>query len=140
MSRIVIRFIRRLDKMSTPAMIGIKQKDGIIRAIYCHNDGSPDIVGECLRKYYCNADRVNLLIDGGDISSLGPSLLPDPNYEHTFANSQDDVTVFYYRDRGDTWDDCYPTEYADVSSFVSAISVAYHYLFDVGTNQWTTYD
>lgn len=125
--------------MSTPCMIGIRQKDGIIRAIYCHHDGTPDRVGKLLRNHYGHADRVNLLIDGGDISSLGVLLTPDPHHEHTFYDPQQDVTVYYHRDRLDSWDDCHPEEFPDVLSFTNAIGIDYYYLFDTQINQWMTH-
>lgn len=37
----------------------------------------------------------------GSISSLAENIHPDPNFEHSFDNRQEGVTVFYHRDRGE---------------------------------------
>ena len=56
--------------MSTAALIGIK-RGHTIRTIYCHNDGNLFGVGVILDHEYNYEAKIEELIKGGDISSLG---------------------------------------------------------------------
>lgn len=125
--------------MSTPAIIGIK-RGRTIRGIYCHNDGNLFGVGVTLNHEYNYEARIDELINGGDISSLGIMLTPDPVYEHSFDNPQSEVTVFYHRDRGDSWEDCQPMEVSTIKMFTNHIGIAYYYLFDTSSQVWKVYD
>ena len=89
------------EKMSTRSRIAIKQKDGTYKSIYCHSDGYLEYNGVILNKYYQDETKINLLINLGDISSLGYYVYPDTTKDHTFLNPQKDVTVAYHRDRGE---------------------------------------
>lgn len=68
--------------MSTRSMIGVMEKDGSIKAIYCHFDGYLDGVGYTLLNNYDEA-KVRDLIERGDISSLGPRIKDSPAYPNT---------------------------------------------------------
>lgn len=57
--------------MSTRCRIGVEQSDGTIKSIYCHHDGYLDGVGLLLQTEYDNLEKVNNLVELGDISSLG---------------------------------------------------------------------
>lgn len=61
--------------MSTAAIIGIK-RGRTIRSIYCHNDGDLFGVGVVLDHEYDYEVKIEELIKGGDISSLGIMLTP----------------------------------------------------------------
>lgn len=87
--------------MSTRSRIAIKQKDSTYKSIYCHSDGYLEYNGVILNKYYQDETKINLLINLGDISSLGCYVYPDTTKDHNFLNSQKDVTVAYHRDRGE---------------------------------------
>ena len=63
--------------MSTRSNIGIGKEDGTVDYIYCHYDGYPEGVGQCLRDHYTTPSKIQKLIDGGDISTLGPNLPSD---------------------------------------------------------------
>ena len=56
-----------------------------------------------LLEYYDDRVRVEKLLELGDLSSLGKKIDPDPNLPHSFDyhERQEDVCVFYGRDRGD---------------------------------------
>lgn len=72
--------------MSTRSRIGIIYEDGSIRSVYCHMDGYPSGVGQTLLDHWNTGQEcVDILLDGGDMSSLG----------------KDSVTTGYYKDRGD---------------------------------------
>jgi hypothetical protein len=58
--------------MSTRSAIGMVTWDGRIKAVYCHFDGYiKNGVGEMLCTRYKDIFKVNQLIDGGSISTLG---------------------------------------------------------------------
>ena len=57
--------------MSTRSSIAIKNEDGSIDAIYCHNDGYLTNNGAILYKNYQDPAKVQQLINLGSISSLG---------------------------------------------------------------------
>ena len=124
--------------MSTAAIIGIKQGRAI-RSIYCHNDGGIFGVGAILSHEYNYEARIDELIKGGDISSLGVLLTPDPLYDHSFDNPQPGVTVFYHRDRGDDWNDCQPMQVSTIKMFTNQIGIQYYYLFDTSGQAWKVY-
>lgn len=68
--------------MSTRSMIGVMEKDGSIKAIYCHFDGYLDGVGQTLLNYY-GEEQARELIERGDISSLGLDIKDSPAYPNT---------------------------------------------------------
>jgi hypothetical protein len=70
--------------MSTRSRIAIENQNGSVTSIYCHFDGYISGVGKLLKEYYTTQDKVEALIELGDISSL----------EMTPAS-----TVAYARDR-----------------------------------------
>ena len=81
--------------MSTRSLIALKQKDGSIKSIYCHWDGYLEYNGMILLNYYNDYDKVNKLIDLGNISQLGtnPDATVDEEIQtdtykiHTMVNS-----------------------------------------------------
>lgn len=56
--------------MSTRSRVGIKEKDGTVRSIYVHFDGYVAGVGKTLYESYRNADKIEQLINLGDMSSI----------------------------------------------------------------------
>lgn len=63
--------------MSTSCLIALKTKEGKFKAIYCHSDGYLAYNGMILLNYYKDYDKVEKLLNLGDISSLGT----DPSAE-----------------------------------------------------------
>lgn len=57
--------------MATRSRIGLKQANGQIKSIYCHWDGYPDGVGKTLKEHYNSPEKIEELLELGDISSLG---------------------------------------------------------------------
>lgn len=84
--------------MSTRSVIGLERPDGSIKCVYCHFDGYPSHHGPILLFGYPTADKVEALLEGGDISVLGmvPGLVQD------FRHPQPGYTLYYGRDRGET--------------------------------------
>ena len=89
--------------MSTRSRIAIENQNGSVTSVYCHFDGYISGVGKTLKEYYTTQDKVEALIELGDISSL----------EMTPAS-----TDAYHRDRGE---DLHKTSYLCVED-----------LFDLG--------
>lgn len=83
--------------MSTRSFIGKKEKDGSVRAIYCHFDG--DYVGSILKEHYLDQEKIHSLLDLGDLSSIGKEI----GQEHDFddLSSRKDWCMAYGRDRGE---------------------------------------
>ena len=100
------------ESMSTRCYIAKQAGEGKYRTIYCHSDGYPEGVGKILLTYYGYPEKIDQLLDLGDISVLDKWIYPDPEKPHGFgysevngkfvANSQEGVTLAYGRDRGDT--------------------------------------
>jgi hypothetical protein len=67
-------------KMSTRSWIAVKEGD-CFRVIYCHHDGYPEGVGQCLVANYDSLDRVLALVGLGAISGLHDTV------EDTFPKS-----------------------------------------------------
>lgn len=65
--------------MSTRCRIGLRNEDGSITSIYCHNDGYPSYVGEVLVKNYKTEDKIKELLALGDLSGLGTEPVDNPN-------------------------------------------------------------
>lgn len=85
--------------MATRSTIAIEKSNGQVEKIYCHWDGYLDNNGEILRKHYANPDKVQRLIDMGDLSCLGV----DIGEKHQFADAAGyQGCTFYGRDRGET--------------------------------------
>jgi len=95
--------------MGTRARIGVKTSEGI-KSIYLHWDGYPSHAGTILQEHYNDADKVQQLIEMGDMSILAPEIgvkhpfssldcgMTTKEYEDQFGN----MCVFYGRDRGET--------------------------------------
>ena len=56
--------------MSTRSNIALVKKGGAVEAIYCHNDGYPEGVGETLPQCYVTEEAIAELIALGDMSAL----------------------------------------------------------------------
>ena len=56
--------------MATRSFIAQKKEDGSFEGVYCHWDGYPDGVGKTLFSHYKDPEKIQKLIDGGDMSVL----------------------------------------------------------------------
>lgn len=105
--------------MATRSRIGVEQSDGTIRSIYCHFDGYLDGVGQTLLDHYSDSEKLNQLLDLGDLSSLGPQL--------------DGKTVAYARDRGETDVDAQTS-----GSFEEFLKLREEYTYLFSDGRWYT--
>ena len=115
--------------MSTHALIGIS--DGInIRAILVHFDGYVSHTGFILNDHYNKPDKINSLIDLGELSAIGTDT------DHCQA---------YGRDRGETGTE--PESFLSLSDFVTygkSHYAEYNYLYEddrwvvnkIGSDLW----
>jgi hypothetical protein len=85
--------------MGTRSRIGVMHGD-VVKSVYCHWDGYYDHNGHILLEKY-NSSKANQLVALGDISSLRNEIdIPD-DVEHSFDKANDNITIFYNRDRGE---------------------------------------
>lgn len=122
--------------MSTNSGIALRSGE-TFQTIYCHWDGHPRTMLPILRDHYNSVGLAAKLISYGDASSIEKKLEPDPSRPHSFSDYQDDVCVFYHRDRGDDWLSCQPTCYTWTELFNQS-SFEYVYIFEDG--QWKVYN
>jgi len=90
--------------MSTRSTIAKLGKDGIIKAVYCHFDGYLEHNGALLNEHYKDEDKVDKLLEQGDISSLGKDIGIEVDFNKPTFNKEDDFAYqckFYHRDRGE---------------------------------------
>lgn len=128
--------------MGTKSNIGFLNKDGTIKSIYCHCDGYPEYNGIMLQKFYNSKNKVNQLIELGNISSLKEKLNPStPN--HSFDFPEDNVSIAYSRDRGDINTQAHidiTTENYRERLMDNLYDYNYAYLFDEKSNKWLFLD
>ena len=128
--------------MSTRSKIGILRKDGTVDHIYCHWDGYPEHNGCLLFNEYNNINKINELIKNGDMSLLNEHIYPDPTKPHNFGlteERQDDVCLFYNRDRDEDWKHTCPRTSKDIHRFIDECRMSdceYAYLFDENNSNW----
>ena len=85
--------------MATISTISVVHQDKTISQIYCHWDGYLSHNGFKLISHYNSQEKVEELIALGDLNYLGKDINPNPDIPHDFENSQDEVCIFYERDR-----------------------------------------
>lgn len=86
--------------MGTRSRIGVMHGD-VCKSVYCHWDGYLEYNGKMLLENY-DSSKANFLVALGDISSLRKGIEIPEGVEHSFDKPNDDITIFYGRDRGET--------------------------------------
>ena len=97
--------------MGTRSKVGVMVGDKC-RAVYVHWDGYLDNNGAILAEHYMDPFKVRELMDLGDVSSLGPNIGTQHDFDIPFqygtpeyqaeADRRRGITTFYGRDRGET--------------------------------------
>ena len=95
--------------------------------MYCHWDGYPEFNGKKLKEHFNTRDKVEELLDGGDMSSLWTN-------QNFNLSESDEYAPLYYSQRGET---TIPRLDSDLTSYLSD-SEEYSYLFVNG--EWVCYD
>ena len=116
--------------MSTRSLIGTLNSDNTARVIYCHWNGYPEVQLPMLIRYYNTPEKVNELLELGDISYLGKWVKPDEGVKHTFKKPADGVTVAYHRDRGEEYEPPFVTVFDRLFREYDGCWIEYFYLFD----------
>src|SRR5574344_1387346 len=124
--------------MSTRSLICMQKDDDKYEAIYCHSDGYLTFNGAMLLDHYSDKDKLQKLLDLGNISSLQEKIEPDPTKPHSFDYSQrqDDVVVAYARDRGDENQEFSKCTLEELKNWDW---IEYIYIFDLD-NKWKYLD
>ena len=125
--------------MATRSTIAKLSKDGIIKAVYCHNDGYLNYNGKMLNEHYKDESKVDELLAHGDISSLNKNIgvkIDFMDYELRVKNEQ---CRFYHRDRGE---DLMFNEFESDIEYIEwakdSCNAEYIYMFAFGA--WYVYD
>lgn len=126
--------------MSTHARIGIKNKDNTITSIYCHHDGYIENgVGDRLKKYYTDEEKIRKLMKLGDMSALGTEPISNPNAwknpELSSRNWLQDLRKLHPADMCDTYasrGENVPAKTTSEEYFWTELKEEYMYLFKDG--------
>lgn len=116
--------------MSTNSTIAAVLKDGTVKSIYCHWDGQVDNgVGRLLVTHYKDLDVIEELLSLGNLSSLGAKVNPESD-THSYDTPEEDVCVFYHRDRDEPFLFVKPNEYENLIDYLrNNENEEYNYLF-----------
>lgn len=121
--------------MSTRSSIAIKRKSGKIESIYCHWDGYLNYNGKILLEDYIDINKINQLINLGDIASLNKCV--EPTMEHSFDKPQTNVVIAYGRDRGETnVDKRIHNNIDEFNTYLEDTWCEYVYLYDEEKEKW----
>ena len=138
--------------MATRSTIALLRDNGEVVKVYCHWDGYLDNNGKLLVENYNTPEKIEALLAGGDISSLG-RVVGEKHPFDTYVKSEltpadqalaeraeaEGWTLYYGRDRGETGVE--PKVYADLGLYErNAQFEEYNYCFIYGTWYYTSYD
>ena len=115
--------------MSTSSNIAIAINSVDAQIIYCNFDGYQTGVGRILKLYYSTPEKVEQLIDMGDMSSIGKFI----GEKHDFSNCPDGECNFYGRDRGEDNVDAWTRV---INNSWKGSGCDYDYLFKPSTGLW----
>jgi len=126
--------------MSTNAVIGMQFPSGDIKSIFLHSDGYPKHTGAVLVEHYSDANKVDMLINLGDISFLGPEVTEAPK-EVLDTDEVYNFTSAYHRDRKEEFNPPrnFASSYLWMRDAMNDTSAEYGYLYKVGKG-WVYYD
>jgi hypothetical protein len=112
--------------MATRSTISLETEKGI-KTIYCHWDGYPDHHLPILKEHYNTVEKVEALINIGNLSSLDKSIeCPEG---HNFETPIKGYCVAYGRDREEK------DQEADINTCIQEIDMQeYNYIFR--NNEW----
>jgi len=109
--------------MATRSYIGVRNTDASVDYIYCHFDGYPEHNGKILTEHYSNINRVNELLNLGDLSVLGKFI----GEKNEFNDRVRDTCLAYGRDRGES---NVSKKKAGYDELITNQDVDYVYVFD----------
>ena len=109
--------------MATRSYIGVRNTDASVDYIYCHFDGYPEHNGAILTEYYSNINRVNELLNLGDLSVLGQFIGEKMDFDKRIQ----DTCLAYGRDRGES---NVSKKNSGYDELITNQNVDYVYIFD----------
>jgi hypothetical protein len=123
--------------MATRSLIGKENSDNTVTYIYCHWDGHIESVGKTLANHYDTADKLDALLQLGDLSTLGSEL----GEKHPFNKLKEDQKNWcesYSRDRGESNSSAYTI---DKGRYIhdNMSGEEYKYIFTLD-NKWVYFD
>lgn len=113
--------------MGTRSWIGYSTGDGV-QMIYCHFDGYLEHNGKILAKHYTDPEKIQRLMDLGDLSILGEEIGEKQDFDR---GQTDNWCLAYGRDRGE--DFCEAQKYVNLKAAENAFKTSgadYMYVFD----------
>jgi len=117
--------------MATRSRIGLQLSDDSIVSVYCHYDGYPAYNGRILRTHYNTREKVEALVDGGDVSCLWTD---DGFYTSEGKTQRGYYGPLHYSERGE---DCPPRHDETMTEFFKN-GEEFGYIFQNG--EWFCYD
>ena len=118
--------------MSTRGRIGLELADGSILSIYSHYDNYPEWAGRILRTHYNTREKVEALVDGGDVSCLWT----DSGFYTSEGKTQRGYYgPLHYSERGE---DCPPHLDKNLEEYLSD-GEEYAYVY-TKNNEWVCYN
>ena len=117
--------------MATRSYIGTRNMNGSVDYIYCHFDGYPEHNGKILIEHYSSPNKVNKLMELGDLSVLGEMI----GEKQDFNNRVPGYCLAYGRDRGE---ENVSVKNGDFSELIKDQNVDYVYVFD--GDYWECFD
>jgi hypothetical protein len=106
------KVINETPQMSTRSRVGLELSDGSILSIYSHYDGYPEWAGRILCTHYNTREKVEALVDGGDVSCLWTD---DGFYTSEGKTQRGYYGPLHYSERGE---DCPPRLDADLCEYL----------------------
>ena len=118
--------------MSTNSTVAVKTDSGY-ESIYVHWDGYFSYMYPMLSENYASLERATALVSFGDASFIAKRIMPSVGSDHSFEHPEEDVCVFYHRDRGE---DFHSSFYPNKSGVLK--SQYYVYIFE--DSMWKAYE
>lgn len=130
--------------MGTRSTIALERTDGTVCKIYCHWDGYLDHNGRILVEHWCDPQKMELLLDGGNLCTLGQDIgQTHPQDRPQYGTPEYDVyrqmyrsgCEFYGRDRGYT--DHHAITYQNWDTYLrESTSQEYNYALRFTDRSW----
>ena len=123
--------------MATRSRIGIELPDGSILSVYHHWSGYPEWLGRILKTHYNTKEKVEQLIDGGDMSSCWTkdTWTRSMRTFESINNEEYGYGPLYYKDRGE---DCPPRYDISVKTYLET-GEEYAYIYTL-KGEWVCYN
>ena len=126
--------------MATRSVIFREKQNNIVVGKYIHWDGYPEHNGRILLSHYSDVNKLNALLDGGDISILRETVGDKHNFDDFLQGAEspankNEWTTFYGRDRGE--EGCEASTFDTLDELITAAKERwsiYVYVFDAEAN------